>query len=163
MARQESDREDLLAEATAMIRRTEWQVAGETEPVVAGVHRHGAVSIYFGSDPVFHFDKDGRLRRAFVNGYLFRTQGTTLARLQRVRRQTKTVLQRHDLLPDECEYFLQTMRHRLDAFVFAVNNQNIQLLRSVPDGVDFCDELMQFLPRLFAAESPLAPAIAGKR
>ncbi len=88
MARQERDREDLMAEATALTRRAEWIPPGE-EPVVTGFRNNGAFSIYFGPDPCFHFTPKGELRRAFANGYLFRSEGTTLSRLLRQRERSR--------------------------------------------------------------------------
>jgi len=63
-------------------------VPGEPENVIARFRADGSPSIYFGSDPVYHFDEAGRLRRAFVEEQLFRTQGDTLARLTRTRTAT---------------------------------------------------------------------------
>jgi hypothetical protein len=113
MARQESDREDLMREATALVRRVELDVPGEPEPVVCGFHADGRLSVYFGSDPVYHFDPEGRLRRAFVDGHLFRTQGTTLACLTRVRTHAVTELRRRDLNPEELAAFFREMRGRI--------------------------------------------------
>ena len=85
MARHETDRENLMLEATALIRRAEWSIPSHSDPIVAGFKRSGGWSLYFGSDPVYQFDADGRLRRAFVDGQIWRTQGTTLAGLRRER------------------------------------------------------------------------------
>lgn len=65
MARSPHRREDLLAEATAMTERGEFCWAGEAEQCVIGFRRNGAASIYFGEQPVLHFDPRGRLRRMF--------------------------------------------------------------------------------------------------
>lgn len=97
MARAESDREDLFAEATAFVRRAELTVRGIGEPIVFGSKRDGAWSIYFGTDPVFHFDPGGRLKRAFAGGRLYRTQGDTLAELTREQTAGETILRRRDL------------------------------------------------------------------
>ena len=42
MSRHESDREDLMQEATGLARRVEWQVPFIDEPVVAGFKKNGA-------------------------------------------------------------------------------------------------------------------------
>ena len=105
MARHESDREDLMREATALVRRAELICPGETEPVIAGFRRDGRLALYFGPDPVFQFDPQHRLRRAYVAGFLYRTQGETLARLNRHRTQDQTLLVRHDLAPAELDTF----------------------------------------------------------
>ena len=48
MARHEEDREDLLAEATALVERAELVVEGAAESVVIGFRRDGCASIYCG-------------------------------------------------------------------------------------------------------------------
>lgn len=117
MARQERDREDLMAEATALTRRAEWIPPGE-EPVVTGFRNNGAFSIYFGPDPCFHFTPKGELRRAFANGYLFRSEGTTLSRLLRQREElpAKVELLRSDLGSEELNDFWNDIRSRLERF-----------------------------------------------
>ncbi|GAB4141949.1 MAG: hypothetical protein Tsb009_11990 [Planctomycetaceae bacterium] len=163
MARQESDREDLLAEATALIRRAEFAASHEPEPVTAGIKRSGYFSIYFGGDPVYHFNDRHQLRRAFVKGFLFRTQGTTLSRMRRNRTEEATVLQRTDLNAVELEAFLQEMRQRLAKFVACIEAGEVTVMRAVPAGDDFLAETLGFLKRVIDSPDPLAPPIAGKR
>ncbi len=91
-------RDDLMAEATALRERIEYSVAGQAEPVVAGFRTSGQWSLYFGSDPVYHFSANGALRRAFLGNDLYRSQGQTLARLTRFHElRLKCNLFRHDL------------------------------------------------------------------
>src|SRR5580765_5795621 len=106
MARREADREDLMAEASALRQRAELVLDGYAEPIVAGVRANGHLSVYFGDDPVYQFDAAGNLRRAFVGGDLYRTQGHTLARLNRTRTDLAVELGRRDLDPAELERFL---------------------------------------------------------
>jgi hypothetical protein len=125
MARDESDREDLMREAVALKRRMEIETnatatppgdgdvatgASKTEPIVLGFRdATGWFSIYFGQDPVYTWDDEGRLRRAYEQGCLFRTQGTTLARLERRRGSSFVELVRHDLDAAECAGFVARM------------------------------------------------------
>jgi hypothetical protein len=131
MARNESDREDLLAEATALSPRAEW--LRRDEVVHVGVRRDGAVSIYFDGDPMYQFDAEGRLRRGLVGGRLYRTQGTTLARLTRVRTETETQLQRHELSLDETNLFLAEMQRRLRDFLADIEAGLAVVGRTIPD------------------------------
>lgn len=163
MSRQESDREDLLAEATALVRRVELQVDGEQEPVVAGVRAAGQLSIYFGGEPVYHFDDAGHLRRAFADGCLYRTQGTTLSRMNRERTESSTLLLRHDLNETELVKFLADMQGRLNQLMSALQNDHTTILRSVPTNDDFRPELANRIHQILNSDSPLAPAIPGKR
>src|SRR5436190_17503305 len=126
MARHEAEREDLMAEATALRERIEYSVPGLSEPVVAGFRESGQWSIYFGSDPVYHFAADGALRRAFLEGDLFRSQGTTLARLTRVRTGDEVQLVRHDLAAAELEQFADRMKERLASLKGAIETGSAQ-------------------------------------
>src|SRR5262245_37512289 len=85
MARHEQDREDLIREATALIDRCELVDLSGGDPWVVGVRAGGAVSIYLGSDPVYHFNSAGQLRRAFVDGELWTAERGRLVRLARRR------------------------------------------------------------------------------
>jgi hypothetical protein len=101
MARNEQDREDLIAEATAMVTRAELQCASYPELVTVGFWKNGRFSIYFDQDPVYQFAADGKLRRAFVGGQLYRSQPPIMVRLNRTRSATETTLVRDELNEDE--------------------------------------------------------------
>lgn len=161
MARNESDREDLIREATALRNRVEWQVSGEPGPVVAGVRSDSSLSVYFGADPVYQFSASGGLRRAFVDGFLYRTQGETLARLRRERSSQGTVLHRSDLSPDALGQFLVRMDDRLTRLKRSLADGSAIRLRSVPDQVTTDYELLIGLA--IAASPKLAPAIPTRR
>ena len=163
MARHEADREDLMQEATVLVRRAAWQVSFQAGPVVAGFKRSGAWSVYFGSDPVYQFDADGRLRRAFADGDLWRTQGTTLARLQRERTDDQTELRRHDLTHTELAEFLREARRRLDVLLTELDCGAGLLLRQAPADGDVASELAAALRSVLRGEVTLAPAIPGKK
>ena len=163
MARNESDREDLLSQATALTRRIELSVPGEPELVVAGFHSNGGLSIYFGSDPVYQFNRTGRLRRGYVDGALYRTQGATLARLIRHRTATATELQRHDLAEQELEEFLAVMRRRVQRLLAAIAQNQTTIQRQIPTDRDIIDDLTTFCRAILTAGGPLAAPIRGKR
>lgn len=162
MARHEADREDLMAEATALSPRLELAVPEEPEPVVAGF-RGARLSLYFGGDPVYHFDEARRLRRAFVGGQLYRTQGQTLARLTRVRTTATTDLVRRDLSPDELAGFLADMRQRVGQLADVLSTERYDVLREVPPSSNAVKRLGSELERLMADDLHLAPAIRGRR
>jgi hypothetical protein len=163
MARNESDREDLIREAVGLPDRAEWVIPGEPEPVVTGIKRNGSLCLYFGSDPVYQFDSEGRLRRAFVDGYLYRTQGITLARIHRERTATESLLIRHDLNTAELDAFLVAMRARLRALRDGLCSGRSELLRSVEhDPVVGLPDFPHLIDVSLAAESALAPEIPGR-
>ena len=163
MARHETDRENLMLEATALIRRAEWSIPSHSDPIVAGFKRSGGWSLYFGPDPVYQYDADGRLRRAFVDGQIWRTQGTTLAGLRRERRKTESDLLRHDLSELELSEFLRNACRDLEALHTALVHGTAQLLRQVPESSDVTVELTAALRTALDNGIRLAPAIPGKK
>ena len=81
MARNEADREDMMSEAVSLIRRIEYLTPARGAPILAGFNAFGWLFVYVGNDVMYRFDEQGRLRRAFVDGLLYRTEGSTLAML----------------------------------------------------------------------------------
>jgi hypothetical protein len=161
MAQTETDREDLLREATALVERVEWAIPGEKEPVVAGLRREGGVSVYFGSDPCYHFDAEGRLRRSFAEGCLYRSEGVALARLTRRREAGHVELLRSDLTSAEATRFLDQMRERVLSLVAAVRSGAAAVRGQVTQRGDLATDLAHRLER--AAHEPcLAPALVRR-
>jgi hypothetical protein len=162
MARQESEREDLIREAVTYVDRIEWQIPSESEPVFTGLKKDGSLSVYFGQDPVYHFNNSGELRRAFVEGLLFRTQGKTLAKLRRERTENATELQRADLSDQELSTFLDSMVARLTGLIEAMQQETARNLRAALHE----RSESEFIESCRSAISPnarLAPAIATRR
>ncbi len=163
MARTESHREDLMAEATALVRRAEFLDADGRSVLVAGYRRDGSLSLYLGEDPVYHFDRDGRLKRAFVDGLLYRTQQTTLARLTRDRSKPDHVgLLRHDLGDDELDAFRGSMIATVSGLVAELDSGRLNQSAVVPESADVVGELISTLNVVLAADEWLAPRFAGK-
>jgi hypothetical protein len=163
VSRQAEDREDLFAEASALTRRIELALPDEQESIVAGCRSTGAWSIYFGGDPCYHFDSDGRLRRAFVDGLLYRTQGETLARLTRVHTGESVELRRSDLDDHDRDAFLQSMNLRLQRLQQAVENGDFTIRRQHPEGDDVLSSLTSMLTNLSKTGPELAPAIPTRK
>ena len=163
MARNESDREDLIAEATALVRRVEFEVPAAGDSVVAGYRGDGSFSIYLGSDPVYHFDGAGHLRRAFVDGKLYRTQGDTLAQLTRQRDETAVTLLRHDLSPAELDGFFEAMTSALKTVHQSLDAKTATVTRQIPDNERVIDRVQSTLAQLSQTQPDLAPRLPGKR
>ncbi|TWT30584.1 hypothetical protein [Blastopirellula retiformator] len=85
MATSEEDREDLMREATALVRRGEYVAPQEIDVVTIGYRRNGALSIFFGQDPVYQFNDVGQFRRGFVDGDLLKADGGRLVQMRRER------------------------------------------------------------------------------
>jgi hypothetical protein len=158
MARHESDREDILREATALLERAELAVPGESEPVVMGFRRDGSASIFFGGDAVYQFNSAGELRRAYVGGLLYKAQHGRLAELTRQRSDDAVVLLSRELLPDECATFLQQVHDRLAGLTRALADNTAALQRQVPPEGNVSGRirnwLVQMRPQLVVARSP---------
>lgn len=164
MSRTTSDREDLWNEARALTPRWEIEGVDGVHAVIVGVRGAGAgFSVFFNQDPVYHFDARGRLRRAYCQDALFRSEGTTLARLHRTREPQKTQLIREDLSSVELAHFLDEMRHRMRGFQESLRSGPAKVARH--QGVE-SPQLEQIVATIFCgAESaePLSPALVQRR
>ena len=157
MARHESDREDILGEATALVVRAEFSVPGEREPVVVGIRRGGEASVYFGGDLVYHFNSAGELRRAYVGGLLYKADRGRLVELKRERTEDAVVLLSSELASPESEAMLAEARRRIGAVGSALAAGTAAVLREVPEGSagTRVKTWLDYLPpRLVAASTP---------
>lgn len=133
MASHEADREDMLREATALVHRAELQLTGDATTIVVGFRRDGSLSIYFGGDPVYQFTSQGALRRAFIDGLLYRAERGRLVSLRRERGAEATLLIRHDLtLAEQTEIAAQVER-ALERLLAQISGA-FQLVGEVPQG-----------------------------
>jgi hypothetical protein len=162
-ARNESDREDIMREATALKRRISLRVSGMPEPIVAGFRTNDYFSVFFDQDPVYQYDNQGQLRRAYLGGLLYRTQGNTLAKLKRVRTETQTVLRREDLNNNQLAAFLATMSEFTSRLFNAFENGTVTVLETIPNDPAIADQVTTALQRVIASDVALAPAMPTRR
>jgi hypothetical protein len=155
MARQEQDREDLLRDATALVERVELRVAGYEVPVVVGFRRDGCASIYIGQDPAYHFNTAGELRRAFVDGRLYKAERGRLASLVRQRTDSEVQLLRSDLTDIEAANFCKAMRAHCAKLGQPIAIGEFTLVGQVPDDIDVAARASKWL-----ADMPEEVAIA---
>jgi hypothetical protein len=132
MARHESDREDLMAEATAYTRRVEFTVVGLKATIVAGLRNDDTLAIYFNQDPMYQFSSNGQLRRGLVDETLFRAGSNTLSKLKRRRTEQETVLESSDLSLGELTCFLQEMDRRIQIVQASIGSGTAIVTRTVP-------------------------------
>lgn len=159
MARLSSDREDLMAEAVTLVPRIAFLLPHSPREIVAGGRADGRWSIFFGGDPVYQFDMEHRLRRAFIEGVPYRSQGTTLARLTRQESQHETVLLRHDLTADELTQFFRRLRLDLQPVADAISHGTAQILNCIPPGSDCLAELADSIQNVLKGGDALSPAL----
>lgn len=153
MAREEADREDLLAEATALVERVALLV--DDLRVVVGFRRDGAASFYFGADPVYQFNARGELRRAYCGGLLYRAVQGRVVELRRDRAAKATVLRRRDLRDDEQINFLAAADQRLRSLSAALRQSRTVTLGQVSDDGQAVSRVQKWL-----AEAPRTLAVA---
>ena len=134
MSRRESDREDLLREATALAERAELQVTGFAESVIVGFRQDGAASFFFGADPVYQFNAAGELRRAFVGGLLYKAEQGSLVALRRERGDGVVALVRRKLNDEETAAFVVAMQEQFARLRAAFLGEELVVVGEVPVG-----------------------------
>lgn len=129
MALESHDRENLLRDATAYVSRVQLSFLSSRafDEVFVGFHATGAVSFYFDQDPVYHFNKSGMLRRAYVEDQLFKAERGQLIALSRQRDEREAALVRHPLSSDEQAFFCQTVATQLAEFQDGLNSREYQI------------------------------------
>jgi hypothetical protein len=132
MALHESDREDLLREATALVERAEFRLSHLPEPVTIGFRRDGALSLFLGPDPVYQFTAAGQLRRAFVAGLLYKAEKGKLIELRRERGDSAVHLVRRTLTAPEQDELLTVAARECDAVIRALARGELELVGQVP-------------------------------
>ena len=162
MARQESDREDLFREATALVERIELAPISSDDvdaPVVIGFRRDGSMSVYFGADPAYHFNSSGQLRRAYCGGLLFKAEHGTLVSLERARQESEVQLVRRPLIEAEQAQFLAEMAERLRDVVVRCGDESLTTTGQVPADADVLGRALAWLPRCASATIAASPHV----
>jgi hypothetical protein len=147
MARQESDREDLLREATALVERIEIAPTGvsASEHVVVGFRDNGAASFFFGADPVYQFNPAGQLRRAYYRGRLIKVDHGRLMSLTRKRLENETQLLSRELSDREQSELIERMRERLGELAESLASERLTIIGQVPVDVSVLTRVQTWL------------------
>ena len=148
MAREEQDREDLLAEAISLVERVELALPGLQEHLVAGFRRDGCASLYFGPDPAYHFNTARQLRRAFAHDLLIKAERGKLVSLQRVRAAGQVQLLRHELDDLETRKFVADLLTRALHLHHALERGDYQIVGQTPPDADIVGRFRQWLAEL---------------
>jgi hypothetical protein len=153
MARHEAPREDLLAEATALVERIELQLLGADEtvvdPIVVGFRANGAASVFFGQDLAYHFTSTGELRRAYQSARLYKADRGRLASLDRRRTANQVELLQHDLTDAETSEFLGELSRRFRELQTALDAGEFKRLRQIPpEAADLVKNIAKWLSSL---------------
>jgi hypothetical protein len=158
MARVPEEREELLREARALVVRAEMEVDGFDEPVVVGFRRSGAASFYFGQDVVYQFNTAGELRRAFLDGGMYKSEKRRLVRLNPRRTDESLQLVSHELTPAETTEFLSAAGVRVRELLSALCENRYRLTGQVPNDRDVPNQIRGWLAKrpaeIALAETP---------
>jgi hypothetical protein len=147
MARQEHEREDLLRDAVALAERCEIELDGRRR-VVVGFRADGCASIYFDGDPAWHFNSGRQLRRAFVDGFLYKAERGVLVRLERRRSQRAVELWRHACTADETSAVLARLADDLTALGRTLESGTYRLIGQVPADAPIVERAGNWLAEL---------------
>ena len=170
LIRNDDDREDLMLDAVSLVRRIEFRCPLQPGAIVAGFNPLGWLFVYRGDDPMYRFDERGRLRRAFVDGLMYRTEGETLSQIQRQRDSTfnpdgsrlQTTLLRRDLTPAELDSFRLQMQQTIKQCLAALRIGEVSRRHPISDtGIQ--DDIARGLQAVLDSREFLAPAIVRRR
>ncbi len=124
MARQEEDREDLMAEATSLVERASVRLPGRDEETVVGFRREGSFSVYVTPDRVYQFTSNGKLRRAYVDGLLYKARAGELISLRRERHTADVLLISQALSDEAARAFLAEMQEYLQCLADSLSKKS---------------------------------------
>ncbi len=158
MMREETDREDLLREASALVERVEFTATGFAAPIVAGFRRNGALSLFFDADPVYQFNTTGELRRAFRQGHLIKAENRRLFELKRTRNRGQTVLLKSELDSAATEQLLGELTGKLTALLQQLSACQITIVGQVPPAGNVVPRLTRVLAAIASAPVVIATA-----
>jgi len=136
MALEEHPREDLLRDGVTMPVRGRW-LAPDGQSVFVGFRSNGQMSLYLGEDPVYQFNTQHALRRAFVAGQRYAAEAGRLQRLTAPIRGSRLQFQ-HVLLDDVTSAgFLAECEARLQMIEAQLATDDLRCLEARPDVAEF--------------------------
>jgi hypothetical protein len=148
MARETHEREDLLRGAVALVPRVmlRLQLNGRSVDLFAGF-RGDSLSLYFGDDPVYHFNARGELRRAFVDDRLIKAEKGQLISLARKQGAAETVLERQPRSDQSDRDFLAVLHQLLQDAAAEITAGRFEVNGQVPQDRDAAARFAAWLAR----------------
>lgn len=122
MAIHEHDREDLLGEGRNMPWRGECFLEGTK--IVVGFRPQGQVSLFCGADPVFQFNGQHELRRAYEGGVRYRAERGRLVAMTRRNRGGKLTFETRVIEPQLQARLLDTLQNWLARIQQAIDRSD---------------------------------------
>ncbi|MDA0658178.1 MAG: hypothetical protein O2931_11545 [Planctomycetota bacterium] len=148
MARDESDRDDVFQEATALVIRAECRLPGVQSEITIGFRRTGAASFYFHPDWVWHFDPQGSIRRGYDHGILLKAEQGRLVMLKRERFPDHVDLVSREATSEESANRMAQLSHDMEHLAKGVRGRQLQIVRGLPDKSIFMTELENWFAKV---------------
>jgi hypothetical protein len=150
VARQESDREDLIREATALVERIEIKFGDVI--VTAGFRANGALSLFFAADPAIQFNSLCQLRRAYSAGKMYKANRGKLISMRKERSGGETALLSQEVPAEDLSLLMADLYERMRALRDALAESRFAIRSQIPEDSPVLERLVQSLAKL---EGPL--------
>ena len=152
MAREPSDREDLLRDAVGIPHRVEFRIDQDEPSIVIGFRPNGAVSIYWGQDEHFQFNAAGQLRRAYWQEQLVKAERGRLVTMRREYQAERTVLLSRQMDQHETTHLFERLRVVIQQLTQAIANCQVEIVGVVSqDDRDVLSDADQWLKKMAGA------------
>lgn len=145
MAREQEDREDLLAEATGLVERASLRLPHENTEIVIGFRRDGSVALYLNPDCVYQFTSTGKLRRAYLVPLLYKAVRGQLVSLRREPAAHEVRMVSRSLAEDALPEFLSRMQAAVAPLYTALERDAYTLVGQMPPDADVPGRLRAWL------------------
>lgn len=150
MAHEEQPREDLLAEARNLVERVSLRFSSphlteEESEIAAGFRRDGGLAIFFGQQRVYQFTSAGELRRAYIDGLLYKAAAGKLVSMRRERTPDAVHLVSVPLADEAAHAFLEKMHEYLLQLAGVLQRHEYNLIGQVPPDGNVIDRVQSWL------------------
>ena len=105
-------------------------------------------SMFFGTDPAYHFNTRNEVRRAYVSGLLYKAEQHKLFALRRERTAGEVQLVRHECTAQETVAVLTDLEFRLEELGCLLAAKAFELIGQVPENGDVASRGTQWLQSL---------------
>jgi hypothetical protein len=160
VARVGEDREDLLRDARNLTPRVQIRavIGGRDAAVFAGF-RGESLSLYFGPEPVFHFNAAGELRRAFLAGRIVKAEDGRLFGMERILGENQVELRTSAVPEDEQQTVFADLAARLAGLRAAFARGEMTIEGQEPAGGDAVERLKRWLERHATSRVAASPRV----
>lgn len=145
-----------------MVRRGEYVAPQEVEAVTIGYRSSGALSIFFGQDPVYQFNDAGQFRRGYIDGELLKAESGRLVRMRRERDDQKTTLVSTSMSDVDQAEVIVKIEWRLSEFAESIEEGETTCTAIIPEDADVAAEfLVWWRERQMSIDVAAAPNVVA--